>query len=97
MQGPFPSDHQVSLASVLAFLSALTIALAKIDHTPDRPETSSPFLLVEGELREFFDRLMVLKDLSPAQQKDLELIRTLFVEMQPMGGILTDPDGETKH
>ena len=31
MQGPFPSDHQISLASVIAFLSGLSTALTMLD------------------------------------------------------------------
>ena len=94
----FPSDHQVSLASVLAFLAALTTALTVIGQTQDHPETSDPFLAVERELREFFDRVPGLKNLSPEQQTDLALIRKLFVEMRPIGKMLTDdPDLETKH
>ena len=94
----FPSDHQVSLASVIAFLSALTTALAVIARTQDHPETSDPFLVVEREIREFFDHVPGLKNLNPEQQKDLLVVRKLFVEMRPIGAMLTnDPDLETKH
>ena len=94
----FPSDHQVSLASVLAFLSALTTALTVLGRTQGHPETSDPFLAVERELREFFDHVPLLKDLSPEQKKDLQVIRSLFVEMRPMGSMMTDDgDFETKH
>ena len=98
MQPPFPSDHQVSLASVLAFLSALTTALSIVGRVAHRPEPLDPFLLVEVEMLAFHEHFPDLRNLSDQQRRDLDLILEIFRGMKPTSDLIRmDPADASEH
>ena len=69
---------QFSANAVHAFLSALAIALKTADRSRSRSEPRDLFLLVEAEIRQFFEILPQLDNLTPKQMRELAQIREIL-------------------
>ena len=89
---------QFSAKAVIAFLSALSIALKVADRTPPRPERRDLFLLVEAEIRQFFESLPEHDNLSLEQLRELaqiqEILRTMYHDAD---WVMLDPKEEPEH
>lgn len=93
-----PPSQTVSLASVVAFLSALSTGLKAVEQRAAHPEPLDPFLLVEEAMSHFLVSIPGHRDLRPHQLEDLERIRQMFREMRPLADwVQADSDLETKH
>ena len=71
-----------SAEAVVAFLSALAIALKTADHAQRTPEPRDLFLLVEAEIRQFFALFPEHRDLRPDEMREIaqlrEILRTMY-------------------
>ena len=93
-----PPTQTISLAAVVAFLSALSTGLRAVEQRASHPGPLDPFLLVEEAISHFFVSIPGHLELSPHQLEDLERIRQIFREIRPLADWVTaDPDLETKH
>ena len=89
---------QFSTKAVIAFLSALSIALKVADRTPPRPERRDLFLLVEAEIQQFFEHLPEHENLNLEDLRDLgqirEILRTMYHDADL---VILDPKEEPEH
>ena len=69
---------QISANAVHAFLSALAIALKTADRSRSPHEPRDLFLLVEAEIRQFFEVLPQHDNLTPTQLRDLALMQEIL-------------------
>ena len=93
-----PPSQTISLAAVVAFLSALSTGLKAVEQRAAHHEPLDPFLLVEEAMGHFFVSVPEHRNLKPQQLNDLERIRQMFREIRPMADwVQADPDHETKH
>ena len=87
---------KVSGHAVFAFLSALSIALKAADRTERPPERRDLFLLVEAEIREFFEIVQGHDHLSLEALHDLDRIQAVLRMLYHDADlILLDPSEET--
>lgn len=86
---------QFSANAVHAFLSALAIALKAAERSRSPHEPRDLFLLVEAEIRQFFEVLPEHDNLTPAQVRDLariqEILRGLYHDADL---VMMDPQTE---
>ena len=68
----------VQATAVHAFLSALAIALKTADRSRSLHEPRDLFLLVEAEIRQFFEVLPQHDNLTPKQMRELDQIREIL-------------------
>ena len=84
--------------AVVAFLSALSIALKNAGQAASSPGRRDLFLLVEGEILEFFDQLEDLQNLSLEDLRDLTRIREALRGMyHDADFVMLDPSKEPEH
>ena len=82
--------------AVVAFLSALSIALKNAGQVAASPGQRDLFLLVEEEIREFFDHLQEQENLSLEDLRDLTRMREALRGMyHDADFVMLDPSGET--
>ena len=71
-----------SAETVVAFLSAVAIALKTADQAQRTPEPRDLFLLAEEEIRQFFELLPEHRNLRPEQMQEIaqlrEILRTMY-------------------
>ena len=84
--------------SIVAFLSALSIALKKTGQEGTSPGRRDPFLLVEAEIKEFFDYSSVLANLNSDDVRDIGRVREILHQMyHDADFVMFDPSKETSH
>ena len=71
-------ERTFSGTTINAFLSALAIALKTADRSRSPHEPRDLFLLVEAEIRQFFEVLPQHDNLTPAQMRELAQIREIL-------------------
>ena len=85
----------LSATTVNAFLAALSIALKTADRSRPSHEQRDLFLLVEAEIRQFFEVLPEHDNLTPAQMQELmwiqESLRMMYHEADL---VMLDPETE---
>ena len=84
--------------AVLAFLSALSIALKTADKSQRLPEPRDLFLLVEAEIRQFFEVLPQDDNLDSEEMRDLarilEILRPMYHDAEL---VMLDPTAKSGH
>ena len=84
--------------AVVAFLSALSIALKNAGQAAASPEPRDLFLLVEAEILEFFDHLQDYRNLSLEDLRDLARMREALRGMyHDADFVMLDPSQEPEH
>ena len=84
--------------AVVAFLSALSIALKNAGQAAASPEPRDLFLLVEAEILEFFDHLQDYRNLTLEDLRDLTRIREALRGMyHDADFVMLDPSKEPEH
>ena len=89
---------KVSGHAVVAFLSALSIALKSAGQASASPGQRDLFLLVEEEIREFFDHLLEHENLRLEDLRDLTRMREVLRGMyHDADFVMLDPSREPEH
>ena len=84
--------------AVVAFLSALSIALKSADQAAASPEQRDLFLLVEAEIREFFDHLPEHENLRLEDLRDVAWMREALRGMcHDADFLMLDPSQEPEN
>ena len=84
--------------AVVAFLSALSIALKNAGQAAASPEPRDLFLLVEEEILEFFDHLEDHRNLTLEDLRDLTRMReALRGTYHDADLLMLDPSQEPEH
>ena len=84
--------------AVVAFLSALSIALKSAGQAAASPEQRDLFFLVEEEIREFFDHLLENENLRLEDLRDLIRMREVLRGMyHDADFVMLDPSRELEH
>ena len=87
-----------SAEAVVAFLSALAIALKTADQAQRTPEPRDLFLLAEGEIQRFFEVLPEHRNLRPDEMREIaqlrEILRTMYHDADL---VMLDPKDETRN
>ena len=84
--------------AVVAFLSALSIALKSAGQAASFPEPRDLFLLVEEEILGFFDQLQDHRNLTLEDLRDLTRMREALRGMyHDADFVMLDPSQETGH
>ena len=87
-----------SSQSVLALLSALSVALKTAGQAPPSQDNQDLFCLLEKELDEFSDYLPEHRNLDQSQLDELALIKEIFRQMRHSADwIMMNPDEESEH
>ncbi len=89
---------KLSARAVLAFLSALSIALKVADRTSPHPGRRDLFLQVEDQIQQFFELLPEHENLNPEELRDLGQIREVLHELyHDADWVMLDPKEESEH